>query len=105
MELSSSSLIVLSVDEFGRTALMWASKEGDAERVRQLLDMGAPVNAKDMFGRTALMEASLYGHTKIVQLLLGNGDDIVRKEPCTALKGGAGRRGTKRGDVERGGVV
>ena len=35
-----------------------ACRDGDTERVRQLLDEGAPVDEKDEVGRTALMLAS-----------------------------------------------
>ena len=47
-----------------------ACRAGDTERVRQLLDEGAPVDEKSEFGRTALMWASSYGHTEVVRLLL-----------------------------------
>ena len=37
---------------------------GDTERVRQLLDEGAPVDQKNKHGRTALMYASEGGRTE-----------------------------------------
>ena len=48
-------------------------RAGDTERVRQLLDEGAPVDEKGEYGYTALMWASKRGHTEVVQLLLDNG--------------------------------
>ena len=52
-----------------------ACRAGDTERVRQLLEEGAPVDEKDEDGTTALMLASEYGHTEVVQLLL---DAVVK---------------------------
>ena len=53
--------------------LYHACRNGDTERVRQLLDEGAPVDEKGEYGYTALMWASKRGHTEVVQLLLDNG--------------------------------
>jgi hypothetical protein len=52
-----------------------ACRDGDTERVKQLLDGdgGAHVDKKDGFGMTALMGASFYGHTEVVRLLLDKG--------------------------------
>ena len=50
-----------------------ACRDGDTERVRQLLDEGAAVDEKDELGRTALMLAISMGHTEVVQLLLDKG--------------------------------
>ena len=35
-----------------------ACRDGDTERVRQLLDDGAPIDEKGKYGRTPLMHAS-----------------------------------------------
>ena len=56
-----------------------ACRAGDTERVRQLLDEGAPVDEKSEFGRTALMWASSYGHTEVVRLLLDKGAAVDEK--------------------------
>ena len=68
--------------------LYHACRNGDTERVRQLLDEGAPVDEKDENGRTALMQASLGGHTEVVQLLLGKGAAVDEKN---RYAGGGGR--------------
>ena len=60
-----------------------ACRAGDTERVRQLLEEGAPVDEKDEDGTTALMEASQEGHwsfyfkdrTEVAKLLL---DAVVK---------------------------
>ena len=50
-----------------------ACRNGDTERVRQLLDEGVPVDEKDKEGKTALMEANLHGQTEVVKLLIDKG--------------------------------
>ena len=64
-----------------------ACLDGDTERVRQLLDDGAPMDEKDEHGMTALMEASMHGHTEVVRLLLDKGAavDEKNKDGGTAL--------------------
>ena len=57
-----------------------ACRAGDTERVRQLLEEGAPVDEKDEYGRTALTEASRMGHTEVVQLLLDKGASVDAKD-------------------------
>ena len=59
--------------------LYHACRNGDTERVRQLLDEGAPVDKKNRHGKTALMVASLLGRTEVVQLLLGKGAAVDEK--------------------------
>jgi ankyrin repeat protein len=60
---------------YGRTALIYASEQGNEALVRLLLDRGADVNAKDGGNVTALHKAS-YGHPSVVRLLLERGADI-----------------------------
>ena len=63
-----------------------ASRAGDTEVVKQLLDGG--VDEKDMHGKTALLLASYEGHTEVVQLLLDKGaslDEKTSKGGRTAL--------------------
>ena len=57
-----------------------ACRDGDTERVRQLLDEGAPVDEKDRGGSTALMWASGQGHREVVQLLLSKGGAVDGKK-------------------------
>ena len=56
-------------DNFGGTALMYASSHGHLDVVRLLLDSGANVNERDNDGWTALIFASDCGHTEVVRLL------------------------------------
>ena len=57
-----------------------ASRAGDTERVKQLLDDGAPVDVKSQYGRTALMLASEKGHTEVAKLLLDEGAPVDEKD-------------------------
>ena len=61
-------------------ALHGASRAGDTEWVKQLLDDGAPVDEKDEDGWTALMLANLKGHTELVKLLLDKGALLDEKD-------------------------
>jgi ankyrin repeat protein len=60
----------------------------DLEKVKQLLDEGADVNAKNKDGLTGLMHAAWKGHKEVVKLLLESGADVNAKDECgwTALK-------------------
>ena len=57
------------------SALMRASAIGMEERVRELLDDDADVNARGPRGSTALMFAAGGGHLEIVKLLIEHGAD------------------------------
>ncbi len=61
-----------------------AATNGDTDRVRDLLEQGAPIDTRDMYDRTALMKAS--SHVDTLQLLLdskanGNAVDNSGKTP------------------------
>ena len=49
---------------------------GDAERLRQLLEAGANVDAKDRYGQTALMLTARNGHLEAVRVLLECAPDL-----------------------------
>ena len=51
-------------------ALINASRDGDIETVRRLLEEGADVDYADRSSKTALIYASECGHTDIVVLLV-----------------------------------
>jgi ankyrin repeat protein len=53
--------------------LLEAAKIGDKQKVEQLLEEGADVDAKDEDGKTALMFAAFMGHEEIVELLKSYG--------------------------------
>ena len=61
-------------------ALIDAVREGDIERVRDLLDKGADVNARYENDHTVLMKAVGKGHVRIVQLLLNVGADVNARD-------------------------
>ncbi len=52
-----------------------AAMAGDADAVRRLIDLGAPVDAVDAQGCTALLRAAGGGHAAVVDLLLARGAD------------------------------
>jgi ankyrin repeat protein len=57
-----------------------ACKDGDLEKVKQLLERGADVNAKDeILGETALMWASSNGQKEVVEFLIEKGADVNAK--------------------------
>jgi len=56
---------------WGRTTqLMRAAREGNEQRVRELVAAGAPLDLVDTIGSSALHEASFRGHARIAKLLL-----------------------------------
>ena len=59
---------------------LWeACREGDLERVRQLIQEGQDVNRGDSYGATPLMEAAGNGHDQVVQELIRAGADVNGK--------------------------
>lgn len=55
--------------------LIVASRKGNLERVKSLIDSGVNVNARAYYGETALLEASSAGHVEIVRELTKIGAD------------------------------
>lgn len=67
--LTAAGLSVTDVNEDGQTPLMLAA-QGNADcAVKQLLEAGAPADAKDKRGRTALTLAKEAGNSRVVGLL------------------------------------
>nr|QBK92241.1 MAG: F-box domain and ankyrin repeat protein [Pithovirus LCPAC304] len=65
------------IDEPSKTALMLASKNGNVDIVRLLLDNGADPNVSDAdLNDPALLEASRNGHINVVEMLLDHGANI-----------------------------
>ena len=60
-------------------ALLVASKDGDKEKVMELLAKGADIYAKDINGETPLHLASYKGHASLVKTLIGKGADVNAK--------------------------
>lgn len=55
---------------YGQTPLIYACKRGHVDAARQLLDLGARVNAASEKGKTPLFEAVEANHGEVVDLLL-----------------------------------
>lgn len=86
--LLANGLDVNTLDEDGRTALMYASFNGVTEIVRKLIEKGAGINLADSSGRTALMMASSGPYPETVKLLLDHQADpniVDKEEHFTAL--------------------
>jgi ankyrin repeat protein len=65
-----------SIDEIKTRILFKASKLGNKEIIKAMLDECIDLRVKDNGGNTALMWAAWYGHMDIVKLLLDNGADV-----------------------------
>ena len=63
-----------------------AAREGDADRVRKLLDAGADVNVrnadKQRLQYTPLHWAAHFGHLEIAELLISRGADLDAEDPA-----------------------
>lgn len=86
-ELEAANAEADRVHSNGKTALMVAAKEGDNERIRELIDKGADVNRSNNNGGTPIMYAALSGKPDTVSLLLERGArvDAVAENGWTAL--------------------
>ena len=60
-------------DGDGKTALLWAARNGNEKAVTLLLKAGADANAMDCYGNTALVWAVRHGNEKAVELLKQHG--------------------------------
>ena len=62
-----------------------AAREGDADRVRKLLDAGAVVNVRNAnkghLQYTPLHWAAYYGHLEIAEILISRGADLDAEDP------------------------
>jgi len=76
-----------ATDPSGRSVLIRAVVNGNAEIVSYLLNKGTKLESVDQEGKTPLMWASTKGNLEIVKLLLAKGADITKtsKEGKTAL--------------------
>ncbi|MFM8185491.1 MAG: ankyrin repeat domain-containing protein, partial [Alphaproteobacteria bacterium] len=69
----AGSIIVNQKNKGGATALHIASREGNLDIVKILIDSGANPNIADNEGYTPLMRASLSASAEVVEYLLKNG--------------------------------
>ena len=60
--------------------LIQNTRDGNHEKVRELLRMGADVNASDIFGATCLIRASFNGRLNVVRELLKHDNVHVNAE-------------------------
>ena len=77
---------VNKADNYGRTPLYWAPRNGHESVVSVLIAAGADVNKADNNGRTPLHLASQNGHESVISVLSEAGADVHKK---TALGGSA----------------
>lgn len=71
--LESGTVTITSLEQKnrnGNTELMLAATSGDLDKVRQLLQKGAIVNARNYYGSSALMGAAAGGFEDVAKLLL-----------------------------------
>ena len=61
--------------------LQKATREGNIEKVKELLLKGAEVNKPDGRGVTPLMYAAWAGYTELVKVLVNNGADVNAEDP------------------------
>ena len=83
--------IVFGVSVASAGPLHDAARDGNVERVKQLLNQGADISEPDNAGEPPLLIASLAGHADVVVLLLDRGSDIEirNKGGLTALHAAA----------------
>jgi ankyrin repeat protein len=89
-----------------RALLLAAAEGGNAVRVSELLDYGAPVEAKDIFEWTALHWACMEGQTDAARELLDRGADVnartVARESPLLLASARGHLSVARLLLDRG---
>jgi ankyrin repeat protein len=69
-------------DNYGRTPLSWAARNGHTQTVQFMLDAKANVEAEDKYGWTPLNHANAKGSTKIVQMLTSYARDV---KECSSI--------------------
>ena len=56
-----------------------AALDGDVSKVKEMLDVGVPVDSENKFGWTALQYAAWKNRTDVTQLLLRRGADVNKR--------------------------
>lgn len=67
---------VNDADSFLQTPLFYAARDGKAECIKRMIEIGANVNHKDRVQETALFYAAREGQNDVCKVLLDNGADI-----------------------------
>lgn len=70
----------IGIDEYGRTPLHYASNDGNAEKVKELLASGADPNVQDDNGWTPLHFAAQAVSAAVAELLLAAGANVTAKD-------------------------
>ncbi|KAK5989337.1 Erythrocyte ankyrin [Cladobotryum mycophilum] len=79
--LATPGIRASQADDYGRTALFYASMRGYVDVVRLLLLNKAEVNTKDLYNSSAIFAATRNGHQDVVEtLLVAEGVDVVSKD-------------------------
>ena len=73
LTLIQSGVNVNTRDEYGYTALMWATISGHSACIHVLIEAGTDVNAHTNNGWTALILAAVYGHSACIHILIEAG--------------------------------
>ncbi|GBG30195.1 Ankyrin repeat domain-containing protein 50 [Hondaea fermentalgiana] len=60
-------------NEYGKSALMYASRHGDHRTLKRLMDYGAALDLQDENGRSALMHACINDQSECARLLIDHG--------------------------------
>ena len=63
------------VDEYGRTAIHVAARNGQLEPLKSLIELKSNINVKDKNGETALHLAAKHGQHRAVRILLQHDAD------------------------------
>ncbi|MDP6307261.1 MAG: ankyrin repeat domain-containing protein, partial [Verrucomicrobiota bacterium] len=82
LDLASDEVVGLLLKQGGkRGSILGATRVGNLENVKELLDAGADVNAKSEFGSTIpLHVAAINGYKEIAELLITGGADVNAKD-------------------------
>jgi ankyrin repeat protein len=90
-EITEGRLEVDAADEQGATLLARATRWGEVEMVKALIELGAKVDGADQRGRTPLMLAAQSGAVDVMRVLLAAGASITHQDSIgTALCWAAG---------------
>lgn len=74
-------------DSFSQSPIFYASRDGQQDCIKRMIELDANVNQKDKVNETALFYAAREGKSKVCEVLLAHGADIniVDHKKQTAL--------------------